>query len=212
MEIIPSLLTNNPQKFTQSLDALQGVSKTVQIDITDGMFVENKTLDDPELASQHAGKLSFELHLMVENPMEEIKKWQHISQVKRALFHIESEDVVRDTINAIHNYGWQAGIVLNPQTPADLIFPFLSMLDEVMLMSVHPGAQGQAFNPSVLSKVKEIKNKRPNIPVALDGGINIKTLPEIIKAGIDIICPGSAVFGNELTPRENILMMKKIVD
>ncbi len=101
---------------------------------------------------------------------------------------------------------------MNPETKLDDVEPYLDKLEGVMFMGVHPGKQGQKFIPETIDRIKEMKLKQSNHFVELDGGVNEDTLAEIIPTGVDAICPGSAVFGNERKPEENIERMREIIN
>ena len=157
--IIPSILAPDEQTFRAQIDAIRGNLPMIQLDITDGKFVPNKTWAEPNAVKEVAGTMDVELHLMVEHPMKELKRWTDIPQVKRALFHFESKDDIQKTIKAIHANGWEASIVLNPETSVDVLDPYLANIEGVMFMGVHPGKQGQTFIPETIDRIKTFKAK-----------------------------------------------------
>src|SRR3989344_9138914 len=107
--------------------------------------------------------------------------------------------------------GGKVGFFKKKKTKNENVDPSLARVKAVMFMGVHPGKQGGEFLPEVLQKVTEFKILHPKMWIEWDGGVNEKTLPEIIKTGIDAVCPGSAIFGNEKTPIENIKTIQKII-
>jgi len=203
------MLVTNKDEFIEQIRAVQTAVDMVQIDIADGIFVPNTTWRDPEIAAQEL-QIDCELHLMVENPLEEALLWKDVAGVKRVLFHYDAvgPDLISDTISEIKGLGWQAGLVLNPDTPLDVVDPDAEQLDAVMFMGVHPGFQAQSYIPETTERMKTLKHTYPDLFVSLDGGVNMQTLPEIITADIDAVCPGSAIFKNEHTPAQNVQMMK----
>lgn len=209
-KIIPSLLVQTETEFLTQLKGLADSVDMIQIDIADGQFVSNKTWADP-LIVKAALPFSCELHLMVQNPLEEMKKWEAVPQVKRVLIHIESvpnfPEIIRDT----QAYPWEVGLVLNPETPLATIDPYLTLIDEIMFMGVHPGRQGQAMLPETVDRIKEFKKRDTEHPIAVDGGVNLQTIPLLQKAGVDILCPGSAIFGNEHSPEENVRRIRTLL-
>ncbi len=213
IDIIPSILVQTEQAYADSVTAVKEHVSMVQIDIADGVFVPNTTWADPDTISDTL-EIDCELHLMVVNPLEEARRWEHVSQVKRVLVHYESitPDTASDILGAIHSYGWDIGLVLNPQTPVSVIDTHIEDIDMVMLMGVTPGFQGQPFIEETLERIQTIHTTYPSLKIAVDGGVNIKTIPNIISAGAHIICPGSAIFGNEQTPEKNIQTIKKIIE
>lgn len=211
MQIIPSLLTDDQLIYVNSLDELQNACEMVQIDITDDLFVPEKTIDNSDLTNLHIGTLQIELHLMVEHPCITLTQWHHNPHVRRVYIHAECADISQKTLELIREHGWQVGIALKPETLISVLEPYIKQIDAVLFLGVEPGRQGRPFQPQVLEKIKTFKSKNPNIFCALDGGVSETTLPEIIQSGVDAVCPGSAVFGNEKTPKENIERMKKLI-
>lgn len=209
-QIIPSILIKTKQDFINQIHAIENSVTMAQFDIADGEFVPNTTWSDPEIVGKES-KIDIELHLMVSDPLEEIKKWTKIKPVKRVLVHYESTEDLDIVIEEIKNNNWQAGIVLNPSTAIKNVKPYLNKIKSVMFMGVVPGFQGQKFIPETLDRIRELKQLKPEIFVEVDGGVNLETIPDIVRAGADAICPGSAVFGNELTPAENIDKIQKII-
>ncbi len=98
------------------------------------------------------------------------------------------------TIEAVKRLGMKAGIALNPGTSNDEVAPFVDKLDSVLFMSVNPGFYGAPFIPEVLDKVRDFRRRFPGMEIGLDGGVNEKTIPDIVKSGVDVIYIGSAVF------------------
>ena len=210
MQIIPSVFTTNLEQFTHQIQSMNTAVDCVQIDVTDGEFVPTLTFADP-LVTKNILQISCELHLMVIDPLKILQLWKDVPQVKRILFHYESGADVSSTIDVIHSYGWEAGLVLNPHTPLSVTEPFISKLDSVMFMGVVPGAQGQALIPEVLVKAKELKQKNPQMFTEWDGAVSESTLPSLMDSDLSAICPGSAVFKNG-EPADNIQRLKQIIN
>ncbi len=210
MQIIPSILVQSAEAFITQTNAVQNSVKLVHIDIADGKCVPNTTWAEPNTVQQNL-TIDCELHLMVVDPLSVIQMWGGVSSVKRVLFPIEYDGDIIDVIDTIHHHGWQAGLVINLETSTLMIEPFIDKLDSVMFMGIIPGKQGQPFVPEVLEKITEFKARHPKIFVALDGGVNEKTLPEIVATGIDAVCCGSVIFHNERTPNENIIRLQNLI-
>jgi len=213
MQIIPSMLTQTRDEFFEQLNAVQGSVDMIQIDIADGLFVPNMTWSNPEEIGMYL-IIDCELHLMVENPLEEIEKWEDVDQVKRVYFHFDAvgPDESENILKVIQANNWQAGIVLNPDTPIEMIEPLLPLIDAVMFMGVHPGFQGQDYIPETTKRMRDFKSRYKKTFVALDGAVNMQTLPDIITSRIDAICPGSAIFRNEKTPANNVETMNELIN
>lgn len=210
-EIIPSLLVHSEQDFLTQYHAVKHSVSCIQIDIADGIFVPNKTWADPGIIKDVVN-IDIELHLMTVDPLEEMEKWKDILQVKRVLVHYET--ISNDTNNiltTIDKYGWQKSIVLNPATPISVIDAYVKQLFGIMFMGVHPGFQGKPLIAEVLTQIVKIKKKYPQLFLAIDGGVNEETLIDIIRTEVNAICPGSAIFKNNRSPKENVERMQNII-
>lgn len=212
IEIIPSILIQTQQEFETQIKSVEGVLDMIQLDIADGKFVPNTTWADPDVVEK-VSTIDIELHLMVQNPMHEIERWTACEQVKRVLIHYETTNGnLASMIQTIKEYGWQVGVVLNPDTPTELINDYIDDLDSIMFMGVVPGFQGQSLIPEVLEKITEFKSLHPTVFTEIDGAVNEETLPNIIASGVDAICPGSAIFKNDRMPAENVRRMGEIIN
>lgn len=209
MKIIPAILVKSEAEFLQQTKSIETETDYTHIDVADGQFVSETTWADPEVVCTNL-KINCELHLMVQNPLAVIEKWKNVPQVKRILFHAEAGSNIEATIDAIHAQGWQATVVLNPETSPGAIESVVQKLDGVMGMTIHPGAQGRAFMPEVLSKLTALKQKYPHLIMQVDGGVNEDTLLQIKNTGVDCACVGSAVFGHG-NPAENLANLKKLI-
>ena len=211
MLIIPSILVKTSEELKQQLQALSKSVSRVQIDIADGIFVNNTTISDPATVQKYA-ETEVELHLMVSQPLKELLKWHKVEQIQKILIHIESVKNLHEIFPTLHAYGWEIGLVLNPETDIKILDEYIGEIKGVMFMGVNPGKQGQNLLSKVLTNIKKFKTKYPHIFVELDGGVNEQNLEKIIDTGVDAICPGSAIFGNEKKPEQNIKNIKKIIN
>lgn len=194
IKIIPTIFVNNKKDLEKQFSSLKNENELFQIDITDGKFVNNQNNIDPLFFVSEKNKL--ELHLMVVDPMKYFQKWSVVPNVKRVLVHIEILENV--SFEELKKYckiqKWELALVINPNTDLKKIDKYINKIKSLMFMGVVPGAQGQKFNKKVLEKIKTFSLKNPQISLALDGGVNETNIKEIIKAGIENICIGSAIF------------------
>lgn len=194
-QIIPAILTSNIKDLQVKLLKLRALTSWVQIDIMDGKFVPQRSIDVGDLVKIDSPlSLNLEIHLMVNDPLSYVKKCK-TAKIKRVFFHIEplAQKEVELVLKQIDEFGFQKGIALNPETPVERIEKYLSQIDAVLFLSVNPGKQGQKFINSVLEKVKKLKSISPNTLVAVDGGINANNINDIIEAGADYLSIGSAI-------------------
>lgn len=206
IELIPAILVKTKKKLLSELKAVSKDVKTVQIDIMDNKFVPNKTIQ-PKDVMQIKG-LRYEYQLMVEDPW----KYIPIKNAYMVIFHLESclDDLEAfNLIKHIKKFA-KVGIGLNPKTDVKRIKPFLKEIDLVLVMTVKPGFGGQRFKPSMLKKVKQIRKWDKKIRIEVDGGVNEKNVCDCIKAGVNNLVVGSAIF-KEKNIHKEILDFKKLI-
>lgn len=157
----------------------------LHVDIMDGKFAgqKNYSVEDIINLAKHTSKL-LDIHLMVLNPESYIEGLAQLN-VKCIAFHVEATDKVNEIIDLIHSYGIKAGISLNPETSVEKIKPYLDRIDEVLIMTVHPGKGGQTFIEEMTKKIDKLNNLGDYI-LAVDGGINAETIKLVKKADMAI--------------------------
>lgn len=193
--VTPSILSADFGHLQDAVDSVASEADWIQLDVMDGHFVPNLSFGAPVAASIKTS-IPLDAHLMVSNPEQRIEEFLKIG-VKHITFHAEA---VKDTearralLQAIRKGGATAGIALNPDTPVSAIDDIVREVDLVLVMSVHPGFAGQAFIPSVLDKIRELRGKHPTLMIQIDGGIDQKTAILAREAGADNLVAASAVF------------------
>lgn len=197
IEIIPTILVESFEEVKERIKMVEDYVNWVQLDIMDGVFVNNETWDNPEDLQKIKTRLKLEAHLMVEKPEKIVDEW--LKYVDRIIIHFESkitnrESGLRELIKKTHKAGKQIGIALNPETDIAAAIPFLEDLDLVLIMTVQPGWGGQEFKDWTLDKIKVLRKLWPNGNIEVDGGINPETAKKTIKAGANLICAGTYVF------------------
>ncbi len=201
--ISPSILSADFMNLERDVKMIaQGGADYIHFDVMDGHFVPNLTLGVPFVkAMKKICPIPLDVHLMISNPLKQLS-WYLDTGADLVTVHIEAFDDAQDTHDAlmqIKDYGAKCGISLNPETSASEIFPFLEIVDLVLVMSVHPGFGGQSFIEDTPQKVEEISNYRSKINadfvIEVDGGINEKTAPLVTSKGATILVAGNAIFG-----------------
>ena len=168
----------------------------IHVDVMDGVFVTNKTMDYLEAASILKDTThKKDIHLMVEDIKEYVDMYSNLNP-EYITFHYEASKDILGDINYIKNKGIKVGLSIKPNTSVDKIIPYLKNIDLVLVMSVEPGRGGQAFIESSKEKVEELYKLQHsyNYVIEVDGGINNENSSKIIKAGADIIVSGSYIF------------------
>jgi len=192
-KIIPAILTNNLETFQKQIKLMEGIADMAHIDVCDGVFVPEKTLSAEELAIVNT-PLRFSVHLMVQNPTQEVEKWYKLPNISQLIFQLETTKIPAAVIEHIEAYGLKAGLAINPATALEELGGAGFMADMVLFLSVPPGKQGQPFNPEVIEKIRQFKITHPNTPVAIDGGVHLKELEMLKGLGLDYIIMGSEIF------------------
>lgn len=212
VELIPSILTFDKAAFERCVLGVKGLVRTVQVDLADGVFTAQKTwaYDHALEAMSFLKGFDVELHLMTTHPIDDLANWAHLARAVRVLMHIETLTNPKEDIERAKMYGLPVHIVLNPDTPLDTLEPLIPHISGIMLMGVTPGAQGQPFDEATLDRVKELRSRYRTLRIAVDGGVNEYTLPLLVKAGVSAVCPGSAVFGNNKRPEENLATLQAL--
>ena len=165
----------------------------IHIDTMDNKFVPNYQLPIDEIneLAKYSRK-KFDIHLMTEDPMEYIKRIKCNNIINNITFHIEIKQDINNIINAIKTKGYKVGIAINPDTPLDTLDKYLNKIDIVLIMSVVPGFGGQEFIENTIQKIKDLKNKKANILIEVDGGIDNNTIAKV-KDICDIVVSGSYI-------------------
>ena len=169
----------------------------IHVDIMDGNFVNNKTMDDlKQIELLKELNKPLDVHLMV----EDVERYIDIYKVLKPTyitFHIELDNIINilETIKKIKELGIKVGISLNPNTSIDSLKPYLEFIDLVLVMSVVPGMGGQTFIENTFTKLRELNDlkEKYNFRVEVDGGVNNILIPKLKEYNVDIVVVGSYI-------------------
>lgn len=210
-KIAPSILAADYGNFASELKRIEETSaEYVHIDIMDGQFVPNITFGADVVASMRKhSKLVFDCHLMVVNPERFVDAFAQAGADIMTV-HAESTLHIHGALQKIKKAGMKAGVVINPGTPVSAIEPVLSLVDQVLIMTVNPGFGGQAFIPEMLEKVQKVAKIRDekgyDFDIEVDGGVDNKTIKACYQAGANVFVAGSYLFkASDLTAQVETL-------
>ena len=199
IKIAPSMLSCDFARFGEETARMEREgADLIHMDVMDAHFVPNLTFGAPIIkAMRKYAQIPFDVHLMISDPLKYAEDFAKAG-ADIITFHVESDSPVRETIDKIKSLGVKAALSVKPRTPVEEVFPYLDLLDMVLIMTVEPGFGGQSFMADMMPKVKklreEIVRRGLDIDIQVDGGISDKTIATAAQNGANVFVAGSAVF------------------
>ena len=202
IEIIPAIMPKNEENLAEKFRLLGDFSGIVQLDLMDGIFVPDKTWLPDKLPEG-----DFELDLMIKNAAGRIGEWLALKP-KRIIFHIEAED----DLSLIHSSSEiEVGLAINITTPIEKVKPLIPQINFIQCMGIaRIGFQGELLDERVFEKIKETRATYPDLPVSVDGGVNLKNVAPLIQAGANRLVAGSAIW-KSADPRATLKKLQALI-
>jgi len=198
VEVVPSILSADITRLGEQVkEAARAGADRIQVDVMDGHFVPNLTFGPLVVeAVRRVTDLPIEAHLMIESPELFIEAFAKAGATLIEV-QVESTTSLYRTVMRINELGVKAGVAINPATPIETLREILPFITTVNVMTVEPGFGGQKFIAQSPDKIRRVRAMSAEIEIEVDGGIDAKTAPLVVKAGATVLVAGNAVFGHK---------------
>jgi ribulose-phosphate 3-epimerase len=199
VRIAPSILSANFANLAEDIRKVEGAgADMLHVDVMDGHFVPNITIGPPVVKSiREATKLPLDVHLMISDPDKYIPAFADAG-ANVLTIHAESTVHLDRTLNLVRSHNVRVGLAVNPATPLSDIDYGIALADMLLIMTVNPGFGGQKFIRYAVDKIRQarqmIECRNLRCVIEVDGGIDLDTLPDVVKAGADVLVAGTAIF------------------
>lgn len=209
--VAPSILSADFANLQRDMEMLNiSEADWIHFDVMDGVFVPNISFGFPILkAIKPLTAKPIDVHLMIVNPDQYVEEFAKAG-ASNITVHLEACMHLNRTVQVIKSAGCTAGVALNPHSPVSLLEDIITDLDLVLIMSVNPGFGGQKFIQNTYKKLYDLKelskNRKPDLKIEVDGGINNENCKELLRAGANVLVAGSSVFA--ANPIEAIYQLK----
>ena len=211
--LAPSILSADFNHLGEDIKAAMGAGgKYLHIDVMDGLFVPNISFGMPVIESIRKNTDAFfDLHLMITKPERYIRVFKDLG-ANMITVHVETLENPVETLNEIHALGAKAGIAIEPETPVERIFPYLGLVDMVLVMTVRPGIGGQKYIHECTGKIAAVQLEltklqlQDKVDIEVDGGLCADNVEEALIAGANIIVAGTSVFTGDIEANVKAIM------
>ena len=195
-QIVPALLVKSEKEFETNLRVVENDCTLIQVDVLDGTLFPNTSWYDPRAIGTLKMTVQIEGHFMVENPIPIIETFQkHVPTFTCAIVSAEMHRPLGAIVGHIKDIlGLKVGVAITPETPLHEIEEVIHLIDQLTIMSVHPGFQGQTFQSDIFEKITQARNHRPDLTIEVDGGVTDELVQPLLDAGVTNICVGSLIF------------------
>lgn len=202
-KLAPSILAADFKNLAKDIALVEKAgAQMLHVDVMDGNFVPSISFGMPVIKSiRTCTSLPFDVHLMVQEPIRYIEEFKKCGADSLTV-HVEACADVEATLRSIRKAGLGVGLSINPETSVEKVYPYMHLVDMVLVMTVHPGFGGQAFIMETTEKMKTlrayIETKKLDVDIQVDGGIYLHNLNIPLEAGANVIVAGTAIFTGDI--------------
>lgn len=211
-EVIPGILEKDWNEIERKIEIVKPFAKAIHIDIIDGKFAPNTTFLDPKPFQKYTNEIFFELHMMVESPIQYLKSFAGAG-FKRFIGHVEMMPDQDEFVAQAQLLG-EVGLAIDGPTDLSKVKVPYGDLDCILLMTIKAGESGQTFNPEYLKKVETLRSAMQNqgqfLPIEIDGGINDVTIVKAKNVGATRFVSTSFIFNGD--PKSQFNLLKKCLE
>jgi len=208
MKVVPAVLAEKFDDFVKRVRQAESFTDYIQVDLMDGVFVETRSFS-PERINSIETPLSFEVHLMAEDPLGFLNGMVHPG-LKKVIFHCETGVSHLDLVRSIRERGLSPGVAIKPETELTRCREIAKQVDTLLFLTVDPCCYGSPFKPEVLKKIIEARRLFPAKLISVDGGVSLDNLKDFFDAGVDYACVGSRIFLQEDPGKSYRLFQQKV--
>ncbi|NIP26404.1 MAG: ribulose-phosphate 3-epimerase [Phycisphaerae bacterium] len=215
-KLAPSILSADFARLGEQVEEAETAGVDwIHVDVMDGHFVPNITIGPLIVrALRSVTRLPLDVHLMIEQPERYLVNFEEAG-ANSLTVHVETCPHLHRTIQQIKSLNLKAGVALNPATPLSTLEEILPEVDLVLVMSVNPGFGGQSYIPSSTAKIARLRamldEMESEAALEVDGGIDMRTIPEVVAAGATVLVAGSAIFNTQASVAENIRRLRQAI-
>lgn len=211
--LAPSILSADFCELGKQIEEIEKAgSQYLHVDVMDGIFVPSISFGMPIVSCVRPRTGMFmDVHMMVTKPERYVEEFIRCG-ADGVTIHEEACDCVEETLLRIRKLGAKAGLAVNPETPAEKLYPYLDKLDMALIMTVHPGFGGQKYIDECTDKIRTLRqtitDRGLDVKLQIDGGVNLDNLTMNLEAGADVIVAGSAVFKGNIAEKTRAFLAK----
>jgi ribulose-phosphate 3-epimerase len=193
-KIVPAVLVNSKEDYISRLNVIRQLTNRFQLDVIDGEYVDNKTIQLEDISKLN--EIKIDIHLMVKAPKTFVEKAISFNP-NNIIIQFECGEDLTPHLERIKKSGLSAGVAINPETKLSKIKPLKHLVDHLLIMGYSAGFAGQKLDPIVFERLEDVKELLPHAEIGLDGGVNEGNAKKILQAGFDVVNINTLIFGSE---------------